>query len=164
MAETFPSTPVEKIIVDPICDSIANYLKSQLNDLSQQAHGSKLINTVRDYDDNNIPLSDYPVLSVFRDGRGDVYSHENQNIKVPITVRYSAVLKKDYQQAEFLSRVGMYIHNYVSKVEDVYVDKTVIPIGRLQVVTRINENVGNYTYMFGIIDSSVPNSLVPYLL
>lgn len=162
----FPSTPVEPTLTinDPICSSIASFLKSQLNELSTKAHGRPLVNTTRDFKDVNVPLKDYPVLFVYRPKGSDYYSWENQRMQVSITIIYAEILRQDHRQQSFLSRIGKYIHNYISKVDGVILNQNVPATGTTDVIDRDNKAIGTYTYNFGIFDSSVPESLVNYLI
>jgi len=157
--------PIEPtIVLDELCNTIAKGLELRLNELSQTVHGFKLVRTTRDWNDQSVPLTDYPVLKVYRNSP-ETFAETSLRTQVLISVEYITLLKKDVREVPFLHRIGKYIHNYIGHIDGITLDKRGYARGYLNVANQPNvDPVRSYTYTVSVIDSSVPSGLVDILI
>jgi len=142
-------------LVDTTCYTIAAFIQDKINTYAAEAHGFQLIKTIRDFDDGNIPLNDYPCLRVSR--TSDVFTFNSFKTYTSINIKYSVVVKIGYKPSQILSQVGRMVHDLIGKVPDLTVDETRRPTGRINIMSGTNqEAIGHYLYDFYIIESSVP--------
>lgn len=153
--------------VDIQCDKIANYLQTKLNELSFENYKFKIVKTTRNWNDENIPIGDFPCLKVYREQ--DVFSQESYKVKSQIIIQYGVVITANYKYTPALNQIGKYIHTLLAIADDhddyIIISRNVQPTGSLVVSRGQNDYIyGWYTYRFGIEDQTIPSNLVQNML
>lgn len=156
---------MQKIITDTVCDNIAKLLTERINTISKDNYKTYFVKTYRSWNDDNIALTEYPVLKVFR--VKDNFNNQSYKIISNIVVQYSFVMNKDYSYIPFLNQVGKLINSLMVMLEEesVIIMSNNVPItGEIQVTQGKDDIYGLYTYSCGLCDSSLPDNLIAYLL
>lgn len=153
--------------VDIQCDKIANYLQTKLNELSSENYKFKIVKTTRNWNDENVPIGDFPCLKVYREQ--DVFSQESYKVKSQIVIQYGVVITANYKYTPALNQIGKYIHTLLAIADDhddyIIISRNVQPTGSLVVSRGQNDYIyGWYTYRFGIEDQTIPSNLVQDML
>lgn len=153
--------------VDIQCDKIANYLQTKLNELSSENYKFKIVKTTRNWNDENVPIGDFPCLKVYREQ--DVFSQESYKVKSQIVIQYGVVITANYKYTPALNQIGKYIHTLLAIADDhddyIIISRNVQPTGSLVVSRGQNDYIyGWYTYRFGIEDQTIPSNLVQNML
>jgi hypothetical protein len=148
---------------DTQCDKIANFLQDKLNTISLENYKFKVVKSIRNWNDENIPITDFPCLKVFRNG--DTFSTNSYKVTSQLTVQYGVVITANYKYTPALNQIGKYIHTFLATIDEeddtVIVSRNVPPTGQLVVSRGQNDYIyGWYTYQFAVEDQTVPSDLV----
>ena len=149
--------------IDVQCDKIANYLQEKLNELSTENYKFKVVKSTRNWNDENVPINDFPCLKVFRNQ--DTYSQESYKVTSQITIQYGVVITANYKYTPALNQIGKYIHTLLTIAENhddyIIISRNIQPKGNLVVSRGSNDYIyGWYTYVFGVEDQTIPSNLI----
>ena len=149
--------------LDKQCDKIANILQQKLNEIALENYSYKVVKSIRNWNDENIPINDFPCLKVFRNS--DSFSLNSFKVTSQLTAQYGVVISANYKHTPILNQVGKYIHTFISTIdeedEDIIISRNVQPSGQLLVSRGQNDYIyGWYTYQFGVEDQTIPTELV----
>lgn len=152
--------------IDTQCDEIAQYLQTKLNLLSKDNYAFKFVNTWRNWDDRNIPITDYPCLKVFREA--DVFVTNSYKTTSQIKIEYGVVLSSNYKYVPALNQIGKYIHALIATIDEekeyIIVSRTFSPSGRIIFSSGKSDYIfGWYNYNFAVEDQTIPTNLVHIL-
>lgn len=78
------------ILVDSTCQTVADYLKEELNRLNPLKDNFTIVKSTRCYDAFNIPLQDFPVLKVYRNAT--TYPTDNQRGIESLSGQYGLIM------------------------------------------------------------------------
>lgn len=150
-------------IGDTQCEKISVYLKEKLNLLGKENHAFKFVNTIRNWDDKNIPATDFPCLKVYR--QSDQYVNESYKVVSQLTIEYGVVVSPSYKFVPALNQIGKYIHTLLTMIDsyhdEIIISRAVTPSGRLQTTNGKNDYIfGWYVYNFAVDDQTIPDNLV----
>lgn len=144
------------LIVDSVTDTIAKHLKKNLNCFAEENYSFKLVNGIRNFNDPNVPVNEYPVLKVWR--VEDSFQKDSQRILSTLQVQYGVVIDKNYKTVPLLNLVGRLIHSYVFTIldsGDIITSLRIQPKGALTLTEPSAGDLrGFYDYTFGIEDGS----------
>ena len=146
--------------IDFPCKTIATFLQEKLNQLSTENYKFKVVKSIRNWNDENIPISDFPCLKVFRER--DNFSNSSYKVTSVINIQYGVVITANYKYTPALNQIGKYIHSLLTTInDDIIVSRNITPQGSLVVSRGQNDYIyGWYNYQFGIEDQTVPSNLV----
>ncbi len=149
--------------IDVQCDKIANYLQEKLNTLSTENYKFKIVKSIRNWNDENVPINDFPCLKVYREQ--DLYSQESYKVTSQITIQYGVVITANYKYTPALNQIGKYIHTLLTIAENhddyIIISRNIQPKGSLVVSRGQSDYIyGWYTYQFGVEDQTIPSNLI----
>lgn len=152
--------------IDTQCDKIANYLQTQLNTLTSENYKYKVVKSIRNWNDENVPINDFPCLKVYRDQ--DIYAQNSYKVTSQLTIQYGVVITANYKYTPALNQIGKYIHTLLANIEDyddsVIISRNIQPKGNLVVSRGQSDYIfGWYTYQFGVEDQTIPSNLIQIL-
>jgi len=148
---------------DTQCDKIANFLQTKLNTISLENYKFKVVKSIRNWNDENVPINDFPCLKVFRNA--DSYATHSFKVTSQLTAQYGVVISANYKYTPALNQIGKYIHTFLSTISEeddsIIISRNIQPQGSLVVSRGQNDYIyGWYTYQFGVEDQTVPSDLV----
>jgi hypothetical protein len=94
---------------DQLCLTLAKFFKEKVNKESQEKFGINFVNGIRDWDDYNISLKEYPVLKVIR--LSDIYQKSNDRLVSRILIRYVLSFPQQNKLGAICHEVGKILHN-----------------------------------------------------
>lgn len=153
--------------IDTQCDTIAVYLQDKLNTLVIENYNFKVVKSIRNWNDENVPINDFPCLKVYREQ--DIFTQQSYKVTSQLVAQYGVVISANYKYTPALNQIGKYIHTLLNVISD-YEDFIVIspkntPMGSLTVSRGQNDYIyGWYSYKFLVEDQTIPTDLVETLL
>lgn len=106
-----PNYDEEFDFVDKECKYIANYLYEGLNNIFYKALKTNVIKTVRYFNDPFIPLTDFPVLKVYKKGYTEDIYMTPQN-STTFVISYALA----YTQRSKIASIGSYVANEIVRL------------------------------------------------
>lgn len=153
--------------IDTQCDTIAVYLQDKLNTLVTENYNFKVVKSIRNWNDENVPINDFPCLKVYREQ--DIFAQQSYRVTSQLVAQYGVVISANYKYTPALNQIGKYIHTLLNVIGD-YEDFIIIspkntPMGSLTVSRGQNDYIyGWYTYKFLVEDQTIPTILVENML
>ena len=145
------------MITDQTVKTITDFVKQELNKKSQEVLNINLVNSVRYFDDPNVPLTDYPMLKVFR--TTDLFFPQSTKQTSQLTLRYCL----SYEQMDQIAPLTAIISKLLNSILNDSFSKIQIEIlskpQRAEYRTLYSENLSAVyaflNYYFEINESSL---------
>jgi hypothetical protein len=84
------ANPINNLLIDYPCQTIADYLKEELNRLNPLKEEFTIVKSTRCYDAFNIPLQDFPCLKIYRVSTN--YSTPNKRGVASLSGQYGLIM------------------------------------------------------------------------
>lgn len=143
--------PINNIFSDPVILKILQYLKKRLNEFGQETHGIDLVKGIRDYDSFNVPLTEFPLLKVYR--VSDNFVPNCAKVVSFIKVDYCLSYPQNENLSSVCNSITKYIHRAINRLDveiNLNVDKSYTRQGGYQIVSGANSQsvyaVISYTF------------------
>jgi hypothetical protein len=90
-------------------------LKERLNYYGQKDFGFDIVNGIRDYDTYNVPLTEFPLLKVFR--ISDTFKPDNAKKVSTIKIEYCLSYPTQENLSSICNNINKYIHHIINSLE-----------------------------------------------
>jgi hypothetical protein len=90
-------------------------LKERLNYYGQKDFGFDIVNGIRDYDTFNVPLTEFPLLKVFR--ISDTFKPDNAKKNSTIKIEYCLSYPTQENLSSICNNINKYIHHIINSLE-----------------------------------------------
>ena len=143
--------PINNIFSDPVILKILYFLRDRLNDLGQEYHKINLVKGVRDYDSFNVPLTEFPLLKVYR--VSDSFVPNCNKVISFVKVDYCLSYPQNENLSSVCNNITKYIHRVINRLDteiNLTVDKGASRQGGYQILSNSNSQsvyaVISYTF------------------